>query len=125
MGMATITIVGKLGRDPESKSVGNGQVTEFSVAVDTGYGDRKATTWYNVGAWGKQGETIAQHFAKGDSIAVSGEFFVRKYGDNKTSNDVRLGSWSFVGDNKNSSSGSSKSSSRSTSSYNEDDEVPF
>jgi single-strand DNA-binding protein len=45
----------------------------FSVANDTGFGDRKKTQWIECSFWGKRGETVASYVKKGDRVAVSGE----------------------------------------------------
>lgn len=67
-------IVGNLGRDPEMKYLNDGTaVTSFSVAVDTGWGERRTTVWYRVTAWGKLGETCNQYLSKGRKVLVAGE----------------------------------------------------
>ncbi len=55
-----ITLVGRLGRDPEMRYTPSGQpVTSFSVATDRQYTDSggqtvKETVWFRVTVWGKQ-----------------------------------------------------------------------
>ena len=73
-----ITIVGRLGRDPEMRYTPNGQaVTSFSVATDRQYTDAngqkvKETTWFRVSVWGKQAETTNQYLKKGSMVLVDG-----------------------------------------------------
>lgn len=73
-----ITIVGRLGRDPEMRYTPNGQaVTSFSVATDRQYTDGngqrvKETTWFRVSVWGKQAETTNQYLKKGSMVLVDG-----------------------------------------------------
>ena len=62
------TIIGRLGAPPETRQVGQHTVTEFRVATDHGFGDRRTTTWVSVSIWGKRGQTAADHFSKGDGI---------------------------------------------------------
>lgn len=45
------TIMGHLGRDAESKSVGAKTVTAFSIAVSDGTKDKPHTSWFPVEAW--------------------------------------------------------------------------
>lgn len=78
----TITVVGRLGRDPESKFMPNGQqVTSFSIATDRSYtgadGQRqKETTWFRVSVFGKQAETCNQFLTKGRLVLVEGRLSV-------------------------------------------------
>ncbi|GAP12316.1 single-strand binding protein [Longilinea arvoryzae] len=73
-----ITIVGRLGRDPEMRYTPNGQaVTSFNVATDRQYTDGngqrvKETTWFRVSVWGKQAETTNQYLKKGSMVLVDG-----------------------------------------------------
>lgn len=73
-----ITIVGRLGRDPEMRYTPSGQaVTSFNVATDRQYTDAngqkvKETTWFRVSVWGKQAETTNQYLKKGLLVLVDG-----------------------------------------------------
>ena len=71
---AKTVIVGRLGRDPEMRYIPSGApVTSFSVAVDSGYGDEKCTTWYRVSTWRKLAETCNQFLTKGRLVLVEGD----------------------------------------------------
>ena len=70
---AKTTIVGRLGRDPEMRYTAEGTpVTSFSVAVDSGYGDKKRTTWYRVSAWRQLAEVCNQYLTKGRLVLAEG-----------------------------------------------------
>jgi len=73
------TVTGRIGKDAEVKQVGDGTVTEFSLAVDSGFGERRVTTWVRVSGWGKRFEAVAAYLLKGKQIAVSGELTNREY----------------------------------------------
>ena len=77
--MITGTIVGNLGRDAETKNVGQSQVVEFTVASTQKRKGEDHTTWVRVVLWGKTGERVAQHLTKGAQVAVSGEMSLREY----------------------------------------------
>jgi single stranded DNA-binding protein len=84
--MNTIHILGRLGKDPETRQVGETSVTNFSVATTERYKDRhgnkqEKTQWHTVSFWGKQGEIIAQYLNKGDQIQVTGTMEYRKWQD--------------------------------------------
>lgn len=82
--MNRVTILGRLGKDPETTSFDNGSVTSFSVASSETYKDKQGqrkekTDWHNVSFWGKQGEVVAKYFKKGDSILLEGKLSYREY----------------------------------------------
>lgn len=72
--MNSVTIIGRLGKDPETRAVGNTQVTKFSVA--TGYkksDGTQHTDWHQVEAWSKTSEIAQKYLHKGDQVAIQGE----------------------------------------------------
>jgi single-strand DNA-binding protein len=74
-----IVAVGNATRDPESRSVGNGQVVNFILAVNRKVKGEKETTYLDVSIWGKTGEIALEYVKKGSSVLVSGSLEVRKY----------------------------------------------
>jgi single-strand DNA-binding protein len=101
MTIATIQILGNVGKKPETKQAGSGTVTEFSLAVSNKDKNGQTTTWFNCACWGKQGETIAQYVDKGDKMFVNGTFKPREYvsrdGDKRVSYEVNVTSFTFGG----------------------------
>lgn len=78
--MNTGTFAGYLGRDADLKDLPSGQtVCNFSVAVSTGWGDRKSTLWVSCALWGERGEKLSQYLTKGSAVTVSGDVDVRAY----------------------------------------------
>ena len=71
MSVNKVMLVGRLGRDPETRYTGGGQaVANFSVATDETYKDRngerqKRTEWHKIVVWGKQAEIAQQYLKKG------------------------------------------------------------
>jgi single-strand DNA-binding protein len=77
--MLTISAFGNLGRDPEQKTLPNGNtVTNFSIAANTG---KDQTTWISCTVFGVRGDTVMQFFKKGSKVAVSGSGKLREYTD--------------------------------------------
>jgi single-strand DNA-binding protein len=74
----SITIIGRLGRDPEMRYLPNGNpVTSFNVATDRGYNDAQGqrvseTTWFRVSIFGKSAETTNQYLSKGKMVLIEG-----------------------------------------------------
>ena len=78
--MNTGTFAGYIGRDAETKSLPSGSsVTNFSLAVATGWGDKKSTLWVSCDIWGERGEKLCQYLTKGAAVSVSGDVDVRPY----------------------------------------------
>ena len=51
----------------------------FSVAGDTGFGDKKQSHWFNCSLWGNQGAALQQYLLKGQQVTVVGEYSEREY----------------------------------------------
>ncbi len=92
--MASISFVGSLGRDSEIKATPNAMLLKFTVASNTGWKDKKVTTWLNCTIWGKQAESLEQYLKKGTKVFITGEFEARPYqkkdGTDGLSLDVRV-----------------------------------
>jgi single-strand DNA-binding protein len=87
MSVNKVILVGRLGRDPETRYTGGGQaVANFSVATDETYkdkaGDRqKRTEWHKIVVWGKQAEIAQQYLKKGSLIFIEGRIQSREWQD--------------------------------------------
>ena len=77
-----ITIIGNLGRDPESKQSKNGKTyAQVSVAASQNLGQgQKETVWFYVSAWEKTGQYLCNYAQKGSLVMVTG----RIVGDTQT-----------------------------------------
>jgi single-strand DNA-binding protein len=73
------TFAGYIGRDAETKPVKDTTVTNFSIGVSTGLGDKKSTLWVSCALWGDRGQKLAQYLTKGGAVTVSGDVDVRAY----------------------------------------------
>lgn len=86
MNIARAMITGNLTRDPELRSTNNGTaVCSMRVAVNTRRKDPESGEWgekpnyFDVTVWGAQGESCAQHLAKGRAVAVDGRLDWREW----------------------------------------------
>ena len=76
MSYAQITLVGRLGRDPEVRMTAAGKsITSTSMAVNN---RDKTSTWYTINAWDAMGKWLGDA-TKGDMIFVQGDLEVRHY----------------------------------------------
>lgn len=72
---------GNLTKDPELKfTPGNGvAVATFTIAVSSGYGDKKETAFIPVVVWNKSAEVVANYTHKGSRVLVQGRINTRSY----------------------------------------------
>lgn len=68
--MFVASFTGNLVRDPESRTAGQNNVTNFTVAVNRG-GD-KDSVYISCAAWGKLGATVQAYTHKGSHVTVVG-----------------------------------------------------
>jgi len=87
MSVNKVILVGRLGRDPETRYTSGGQaVANFSVATDESYKDRngerqKRTEWHKIVVWGKQAEIAQQYLKKGSLVFIEGRIQSREWQD--------------------------------------------
>ena len=84
MSIATATIVGHVGRDPEVSTAGSTTVAKFSIAVKRKRKGEEITDWHDVVAFGRQADFVAQHITKGRLVAVVGRLEVETWADKTT-----------------------------------------
>ena len=105
--MINVTVAGRLGKDAELRQAGNSQVCSFSVAGDTGFGERKQSHWFNCSLWGNQGAALQQYLLKGQQVTVIGEFSEREH-NGKYYKELRVNNIELQGskgDNQNNQQG--------------------
>jgi single-strand DNA-binding protein len=87
MSVNKVILVGRLGRDPESRFTGSGQaVCNFSLATDRSYKDRngqtqKQTEWHKIVVWAKLAEICQKYLKKGSQIFIEGRIQSRQWDD--------------------------------------------
>jgi single-strand DNA-binding protein len=73
--------IGRVGGDPSVNYTNEGKaICSFSVAIDSGYGEKKLTTWIKVVLFDKRA-TVSEYIRKGDRIGVTGEIVLRDWTD--------------------------------------------
>lgn len=94
--MINVTVAGRVGKDSELRQAGQSQVLSFSVAGDTGFGDRKQSHWFNCSIWGNQGAALEQYLKKGQQVTVIGEYSEREH-NGKYYKELRVNSIELQG----------------------------
>ncbi len=107
MSVNKVILVGRLGRDPETRYTGGGQaVANFSLATDESYKDKngerqKRTEWHKIVVWGKQAEIAQQYLKKGSLIFVEGRIQSREWqdkeGQKRTSFEIVANNFRMLG----------------------------
>ena len=123
-GVNKVILVGRLGADPEMKTVGNSQsVARLSVATSESWQGKdgqkqERTEWHRVVVWGRQAENCAKHLAKGRQVYVEGRLQTRSWedpqGNKKYATEIVANTVQFLGSGagaeRTSSTGASDSS---------------
>lgn len=77
--MNKIIITGNCGHDCNPKQVNDKYVYNLSLAVSTGFGENKTTTWYDVNIW--RNDDKLGTIAKGTKLLIEGEPTINVYSD--------------------------------------------
>lgn len=85
--MNNVSLIGRLGQDPQTRHTSSGKtVTNFNLAVDDGFGEKKKTYWIPIVCWEKTAELAQQYLVKGSQVAVAGRLSQRSYQDKEGGN---------------------------------------
>ena len=91
-----VTLIGRLTRDPEIKTVGGTSVCNFSLATNRTYvsnGEKKEEThFFDCDVWGKLADVLKQYASKGKQLAIEGRLqqSVWDAPDGKKNSKVRI-----------------------------------
>lgn len=81
----TITIMGRLTRDPELRRTNNGTaVTSFTLACERDFaaqGETRETDFIDIVAWRYTAEFVDKYFSKGQMAIVTGRLQIRNWED--------------------------------------------
>ena len=81
--MNKMTLIGNLTRDPETRVIqrngAESTVTNFTVAINDGYGEHKRTEFVRIAAWNGLGATCALYLKKGMKVYAEGPASVNAY----------------------------------------------
>jgi single-strand DNA-binding protein len=86
-GVNKVILVGRLGTDPEVKTISGGNtVARLSLATSENWMDKQGqkqerTEWHRVVVWGKLAELCGKYLAKGRQVYVEGRLQTRSWED--------------------------------------------
>lgn len=116
----SITLSGRLTKDPELKYHNDKAICTISLACTDGFGDKAKTLFFNCTCWGARGESLNKHNKKGDQIFITGRPTQNKH-DDKVYHGVTIDDWVF---GQRAGSKSDSKSSDDAPPY-DDDDIPY
>lgn len=140
-GLNRVTLIGHLGRDPETKSMPSGDaVANFSIATSEEWKDKQGekqsrTEWHNCVSFGKLADIIGEYLRKGSQVYIEGSLRTRKWqdkeGKDRYTTEILCREMQMLGGKREGGDRSSNASSSQTSSAESDaggaldDDIPF
>jgi len=88
--MNQVILMGRLGSDPELKTVGGQQLCKLRIATNDKYRDangvlQERTQWHHIDVWGKQADSCKTYLKKGQRVLIDGSL---EYQKNNTTNVI-------------------------------------
>ena len=129
MGINSVTLVGRAGRDPEVRYFESGTVVaNLTIAVNR-RNRNDEPDWFNLEIWGKQAQVAADYVKKGSLIGITGSFKLDSWKDRNTGEDrnkpvVRVDRLELLGSKKDSENSNFQRNNSFNQSQN-NDEIPF
>ncbi|MBC1240631.1 single-stranded DNA-binding protein [Nostoc sp. 2RC] len=85
MSINVVTLIGRVGGDPEMKYFESGSVKcRLTLAVNRRTKEGEHTDWFNLELWGKTAEVAGNYVRKGRQIAVKGSLKFDTWSDRQT-----------------------------------------
>ena len=112
MGVNSITLVGRAGRDPEVRYFESGSmVANLTLAVNRRSRDDEPD-WFNLKIWGKQAQVAADYVRKGSLLGIIGSFKLdrwtdRSSGEERTKPVIRVDRLELLGSKRDAEGGGS------------------
>jgi len=115
MSVNKVILVGRLGKDPETRYMTNGEaVTNATLATSENWKDKSGekqekTEWHNLVFYRKLAEIAGQYLKKGAQVYIEGKIQTRKWQDKNSGQDrytteIIVNEMQMLGDKKSGSS---------------------
>jgi single-strand DNA-binding protein len=144
MSVNKVILVGRLGKDPETRYMTNGEaVTNVTLATSENWKDKSGekqekTEWHNLTFYRRLAEIAGEYLKKGSMIYVEGKLATRKWQDkegvDRYTTEVIAGEMKMLsgkpsgggsGDDDSCSHTRQKPPSQQSKSFSEDEDIPF
>lgn len=131
--MNKVTLIGRLGRDPEARYTQGGScVCNLAVATTERRKDGdnwvEHTEWHRVTVFGKRAETVAEHLRKGSQVGIAGRLQSREWekdGHKQRSTDIIADEVEFLGSRQGGEKPAPKPAAKPAPAYDDDESLPF
>ena len=126
MGVNSVTLVGRAGRDPEVRYFESGSmVANLTLAVNRRSRDDEPD-WFNLEIWGKQAQVAADYVKRGSQLGIIGSFKLDRWADRNTGEErskpvVRVDRLELLGSKRDNEAASGSFGGNQAS----DEEIPF
>ena len=129
MGINSVTLVGRAGRDPEVRYFESGTVVANLTMAVNRRNRNDEPDWFNLEIWGKQAQVAADYVKKGSLIGITGSFKLDSWKDRNTGEDrnkpvVRVDRLELLGSKRDSENSNFQNNNFNQQPIN-NDEIPF
>ena len=129
MGINSVTLVGRAGRDPEVRYFESGTVVANLTMAVNRMNRNDEPDWFNLEIWGKQAQVAADYVKKGSLIGITGSFKLDSWKDRNTGEDrnkpvVRVDRLELLGSKRDSENSNFQNNNFNNQPGN-NDEIPF
>ena len=129
MGINSVTLVGRAGRDPEVRYFESGTVVANLTMAVNRMNRNDEPDWFNLEIWGKQAQVAADYVKKGSLIGITGSFKLDTWKDRNTGEDrnkpvVRVDRLELLGSKRDSENSNFQNNNFNHQPSN-NDEIPF
>lgn len=81
MNLNKIQLIGRVGKDPEVRTLDSGKVASFSLATTEKFKDKESTEWHSITCFGNTATVAEAHVHKGDLLYIEGRINTREWTD--------------------------------------------
>ena len=129
MGINSVTLVGRAGRDPEVRYFESGSVVANLTLAVNRRSRNDEPDWFNLEIWGKQAQVAADYVKKGSLLGITGSYKLDTWKDRNTGEDrskptIRVDRLELLGSKKDAENNEFKGQNFSNLKPN-DEEIPF
>ena len=129
MGLNSVTLVGRAGRDPEVRYFESGSVVANLTLAVNRRGRTDEPDWFNLEIWGKQAQVAADYVKKGSLLGITGSYKLDQWTDRSTGEArskpvVRVERLELLG-SKRDSEGNNTGNNFVQTNSNDSEEIPF
>ena len=130
MGINSVTLVGRAGRDPEVRYFESGSVVANLTMAVNRRSRNDEPDWFNLEIWGKQAQDAAAYVKKGSLLGITGSFKIdtwmdRNTGEARSKPVIRVDRIELLGSKRDAEANNFNQAEKAYGNSPSDDEIPF